>query len=66
MGEPIYGITENIWIFNTISCAATVVVHLTYDGTKTYDSLSKYEKFIFLDSLLNKLIESIPTTPGRL
>ncbi|CAG8612855.1 9432_t:CDS:2 [Dentiscutata erythropus] len=74
-GEPIYGIAENVWTFNTISQtnpessslgAATAIVRLTHNGTKAYDSLSKFEKLIFLDSLLNELIESIPTTPGRL
>ncbi|KAF0501274.1 hypothetical protein F8M41_020052 [Gigaspora margarita] len=73
-GEPIYGIAENIWTFNTTSQinpepyfdAATVIVRLTPDGTKVYDSLAEFEQYIFLYSLINELIESIPTTPGRL
>ncbi|CAG8736259.1 34530_t:CDS:2, partial [Gigaspora margarita] len=73
-GEPIYGIAENIWTFNTTSQinpepyfdAATVIVRLTPDGTKVYDSLAEFEQYKFLYSLINELIESIPTTPGRL
>ncbi|CAG8559876.1 23856_t:CDS:2 [Dentiscutata erythropus] len=64
--EPIYGIAEKIWTFNTSSRSATVIVRLTHEGTGVYDSLSESEKSIFLNSLLNELIESIPTTPGRL
>ncbi|CAG8492492.1 22700_t:CDS:2 [Gigaspora margarita] len=73
-GEPIYGIAENIWTLNTISQtkpeeysgSATVIVRLTYDGTDAYNSLTQLEKSKFLNSLLNELIESIPTTPERL
>ncbi|RIB23411.1 hypothetical protein C2G38_2139765 [Gigaspora rosea] len=72
--EPISGIAENIWTFNTTPQinpepyfgTATVIVRLTPDGTKVYDSLTEFEESKFLYSLLNELIESIPTTPGRL
>ncbi|KAF0547902.1 hypothetical protein F8M41_000254 [Gigaspora margarita] len=73
-GEPIYGIAENIWTLNTISQtkpeeysgSATVIVRLTQDGTDAYNSLTQLGKSKFLNSLLNELIESIPTTPERL
>ncbi|CAG8687316.1 12261_t:CDS:2, partial [Cetraspora pellucida] len=72
--EPIYGIVENIWTFNTNlqtqpvmhSDSAVVIVRLTGDGTTEYNSLSSSEKPIFLNSLQNELVESIPTTHDRL
>ncbi|CAG8799190.1 1401_t:CDS:10, partial [Cetraspora pellucida] len=72
--EPIYGIVESLWTFNTNlqtqpvmhSDSAVVIVRLTGDGTTVYNSLSSSEKPIFLNGLQNELVESIPTTHDRL
>ncbi|CAG8590015.1 1609_t:CDS:2 [Diversispora eburnea] len=71
-GEPLMGIYDNIWKFNTSSREETFadtvsgVLRLTTDGTKHYENLNSTEKDQFFSDLRIELSKIIPVNLERL
>ncbi|RHZ80956.1 hypothetical protein Glove_130g40 [Diversispora epigaea] len=71
-GEPIMGIYENIWKFNTnpseepFADSVSGVLRLTIEGTEYYENLSSIGKSFFFSDLQIKLSKIIPVDNKRL
>ncbi|RIB17627.1 hypothetical protein C2G38_2087843 [Gigaspora rosea] len=72
--EPILGINQNTWTFNTtgggesLKRAGTIKgsLRLTTDGTSHFETLNNADKDRFFDKLINELAILIPAEKGRL
>ncbi|CAG8508834.1 1876_t:CDS:10 [Dentiscutata erythropus] len=73
-GEPILGIQQNIWTFETATNESlensnediSGILRLTTEGTQYFQGLNDSEKHSFFYNLMHELTDIIPTEVGRL
>ncbi|CAG8556856.1 5591_t:CDS:2, partial [Funneliformis mosseae] len=73
--EPLYGVKERVWSFNTFSRTVKSEesleylighVRLTIDGTNYFDSLNEIARNVFITNLTKELADAIPISSDRI